>query len=122
MTALVRYRVWCLSWDDEEEYGSDVVGYDICTPYPEAERDVVFVPSTMLADARDAAEAYADYAHDNRDGYECTWPLVFRVRCLDGTTCDFEVDRDFATEFNAVEIKPRAPKAADASKTTEQVP
>jgi len=22
-----RYRVWCLSWDDEEEIGSDVVAY-----------------------------------------------------------------------------------------------
>jgi len=122
VTAPVRYRVWCLSWEDEEEHGSDVVGYDILGPYPKPERGVVFVPDTLLHDAGDAAEAYADYAHDNRDGYESSWPLVFRVRCPDGTTCDFEVARDFVTEFSAAEIESSAPKTPDESKPTEQVP
>ena len=117
----IRYRVWCVSWDDEEEYGSDVVGYDIFAPYPKAERGVVFVPGTLLRDAGDAAEAYADYAHDNRDGYESSWPLVFRVRCPDGTTCDFEVDRDFVTEFSAALITPSA-ATPDEPKSTEPSP
>jgi hypothetical protein len=95
--------VWCVSWDDEEEYGSDVVAFS--GPYPKPERGVVFLPAGLLQDASDAAEAYADYAHDNRDGYESTWPLTFRVRCPDGTTCDFEVTRDFVAEFSAAAIK-----------------
>lgn len=102
MSARVRYRVWCVSWEDEEEYGSDVVGYDFLThDFEKQERGVVYIPGYSLADAGDAAEAYADYAHDHRDGYECTWPLVFRVRCPDGSVEDFEVGRDFVTEFSA---------------------
>jgi hypothetical protein len=128
VTAPVRYRVWCLSWEDEEEYGSDVVSYDILQPYPNADRNVVFVPDTLLHNAGDAAEAYADYAHDNRDGYDDKWPLVFRVRCPDGTTCDFEVDREFVAEFSAEPIDPlTAEEPTDAaaeseSKPTEQAP
>jgi len=106
MTAPGRYRVWCLSWDDEEEHGSDVVGYDILTPHPKPARGIIFVPSALLRDAGDAAEVYADYAHDNRDGYDSSWPLVFRVRCSDGTTSDFEVTRDFVTDFSAAAIEP----------------
>ena len=101
-----RYRVWCLTWEDDEEYGSDVVGYDVVNhDYEKQDRRVVYVPRELLGGAGDAAEAYADYAHDNRDGYECTWPLMFRVRCPDGTTCDFEVTRDFVTEFRASPTK-----------------
>ncbi len=114
MTAPICYRVWCVSWDDEEEYGSDVVGYDILSPYPKAERGVVFVPSILLHDAGDAAEAYADYAHDNRDGYESTWPLVFRVRCPDGSVQDFEVDREYVAEFSSSPVK----RARVAKETT----
>jgi hypothetical protein len=116
VTALVRYRVWCLSWDDEEEDGSDVVSYDILGAYPRSERGVIRVPSTVLYDAEDAAEAYAEYAHDNRDGYESSWPLVFRVRCLDGATCDFEVDRDYAPQFSAAPVKAPPVETQEASK------
>src|SRR5574341_487979 len=91
MTAVARYRVWCLSWDEEEEHGANVVE----------------VPTTVLRDAADAAEAYADYVHSERDGWEATWPLVFRVRCPDGSTADFEVDREYVPEFSAAPIKPR---------------
>jgi len=102
VTETRRYRVWCLSWDDEEEYGSDVVGYDILDhDLSRQDKGVVYVPSFSLASASDAAEAYADYAHDQRDGYESTWPLVFRVRCPDGSVQDFEVHRDFVAEFSA---------------------
>lgn len=103
---LRRYRVWCLSWDEEEEHGCDVVSYAILGDYPSDQRGVVHVADTILHDASDAAEAYADYVHDQRDGYECAWPLVFRVRCPDGSTCDFEVDRDFVTQFSAAPLKP----------------
>ncbi len=105
----VRYHVWCLSWDDTEECGSDVVSYDFVThDHSKQSRGVVYVPSFSLGDASDAAEAYADYAHNNRDGYESSWPLVFRVRCPDGTTCDFEVNREYSPEFSASPVKPSA--------------
>ena len=109
---LLRYRVWCLSWDETEEHGADVVEYDILNhDYSTRERrGVVYVPSTVLSDASSAAEAYADYVHSARDGNESTWPLAFRVRCPDGLTADFEVDREFVPEFSALPYKP--PKAA----------
>ena len=102
MGAEPRYRVWCLSWEDDEEYGSDVVRYDILHGRPEDKRGVIFV--SVLLDAGDAAEAYAEHVHNNRDGYDASWPLMFRVRCPDGTTCDFEVARDFVAEFTAAPV------------------
>jgi hypothetical protein len=106
VSAPARYRVWCVSWEDEEEHGSVVVGYDILNhDYASQERGVIYVP---LGTAADAAEAYADYAHDRRDGHESTWPLVFRVRSPDGSIQDFEVRRDFVAEFSATLVRPAA--------------
>ena len=113
MTESLRYRVWCLSWEDDEEYGSDVVAYDILNhDYKSRQRGVVYVPSTMFGGAEDAAEAYADYVHSNRDGYESSWPLTFRVRCPDGSVLDFEIDREFVPEFSASPVKPAAKERA----------
>lgn len=96
------YRVWCLSWDDSEEAGSDVVAYDIMNhDFESARRGAIYVPNTVLHSASDAAEAYADYAHDHRDGYECTWPLQFRVRGPEGSVQDFDVDRESVPVFTA---------------------
>jgi hypothetical protein len=109
VTAPPRYRVWCVSWEDDEEHGSDVVGYDTLNhDRSTQDRGVVYIPIYSLGAAADAAEAYADYAHDNRDGYESTWPLVFRVRCPDGSVQDFEVHRDFVAEFSAAPAKAAA--------------
>lgn len=100
MTA--RYRVWCLSWEDGEEDGRDVVAYDVLTHDYERERnDAIYVADTVLHGPADAAKAYADYAHRRRDGYECTWPLLFRVQEPDGSFQDFEVDREYVPEFTA---------------------
>lgn len=102
-----RWRVWCLSWDEEEEHdGADVIAYDILQHdyNKRVPRGIVYAPSTTLYDARGAAEAYADYVHSQREGYECTWPLKFRVRDQGGTTTDFEVDREFVPEFTAREV------------------
>jgi hypothetical protein len=107
--------VWCLSWDEEEEHGCDVVTYDILGEYPKGQRGVVHVPDTSLHDAADAAEAYADYVHDNRDGYESSWPLTFRVRSADGSTADFEVHRDYVTEFSAYPAKPAKPAVKEGA-------
>jgi hypothetical protein len=97
--------VWCLSWDDTEEDGCDVVTYNVLGAYPRAQRGVVHVEHTMLHDASDAAEAYADYAHNNRDGYESSWPLTFRVRDASGAIADFEVRREYLPEFSAAPVK-----------------
>lgn len=101
------YRVWCLSWEDTEEDGKDVVAADLLASIGKPPKRHGPIEVYHQIDAEDAAEAYADYAHDHRDGNECTWPLVFRVRCPDGTLQDFEVDRDFAPTFHAAPVKPQ---------------
>ncbi len=103
----LRYRVWCLSWGEEEEHGADVVGYDIFSHdyNKRAQRGVVEVPNTVLHDAAAAAEAYANYVHSHREGYDSSWPLAFRVRGADGSTADFEVEREVVPEFSATPIK-----------------
>ena len=103
MTDSSRYRVWCLSWEDDEEHGGDVVGVSA--------DDVQSIPrgaiqvSRFLLDAESAAEEYAEWVYFNRDGWEDTWPLKFRVRSPDGTTADFEVSLDYSPEFSARGIK-----------------
>lgn len=121
MKDLRRFRVWCLSWEEEEEHGCDVVSYDILGDYPKSQRGVVHVPDSILYDDGDAAEAYADYVHDQRDGYESSWPLTFRVRSADGSTADFEVDREHVVEFHASPVKPAKPAApAEAAEPVEK--
>jgi hypothetical protein len=90
-----KYRVWCLSWEDGEEHGRDVVFGPPLTPAPPG------CIATAWPGAESAVEAYAEYVHDNRDGHECTWPLTFRVRKPDGTTEDFEVEREYEPTFSA---------------------
>jgi hypothetical protein len=65
---LPRFRAWCLSWEEDEEHGADVVAYDIMTHDYGARvpRGVVQVPDTVLHDASDAAEAYADHVHSHK--------------------------------------------------------
>lgn len=105
MSGVKRYRVWCLSYDDEEEHGRDVVSSSV----PDCDRAGAIV-ATWANSAEDAAEAYAEYAHDHRDGWEDTWPLKFRVRCPDGTTEDFEVERDYSPTFSASAIERKRPQ------------
>jgi hypothetical protein len=73
--------------------------------YKHNDRSSVYVPNVLLHGASGAAEAYASYVHDNRDGYETSWPLEFRVRCPDGTIQDFAVDREVVPEFTAVPVR-----------------
>jgi hypothetical protein len=101
-----KYRVWCLDWDDTEEDGSDVVGYNPISTEPTGAKGVIPVPFYNLENGREAAEAYASYAHSHRDGWESSWPLRFRVRLEDGSTQDFEVEREMVPEFIAREVRP----------------
>lgn len=100
----MKFRVWCLSWDDTESEGRDVVSYDPITGKPIPRKGEI--GASFLSSPGDAAEAYADWAHDNRDGHEDRWPLKFRVRSEDGTVQDFDVEREFVTEFSARAVKP----------------
>ena len=100
-----RYHVWCLSWDDEEDYGSDIVSYDpIVSGWKSDTRSTIWVAFDAL-DAKKAAEHYAGFCHSQRDGWEASWPLTFRVRLPDGTTEDYEVDRETVPEFTATKVK-----------------
>ncbi len=115
MTAPLRFRVWCLSWEEEEDHGCDVVAYDILGEYPRGQRGTIFTPNSVLHDAEDAAEAYADYVYSQRDGYESSWPLTFRVRSADGSTADFEVDTEHVVEFHASPAKPAKPAVKEGA-------
>jgi hypothetical protein len=101
-----RYRVWCLSWEDDEENGSDVIVYDILThDLDRREKRVIYVSNVSVFDLSDVVEAYADYANSHREGYESSWPLRFRARCPGGSTYDFEVDRQIVPQFKAHPIQ-----------------
>lgn len=91
------YRVWCLSWDDDEE---------VATSYLDAPKSDDILDRYNLngdrkwaTDAREAVRMYAEYCHSQRDGCEGSWPLMFRVRLPDGTTRDYEVERHTVPEF-----------------------
>lgn len=101
-----RYRAWCLSWEDTEEEGTDIVIYDVYShhDYQADTRRVIYASNIACHDASDVAELYANFIHGNRDGYESSWPLTIRVRCPTGPLIDFEVDREIVPEFTASEI------------------
>jgi len=102
----MKYRVWCLSWDDEEEAGRDVVAYDIMKhSFRDEKRGVLYASNTRVRTLADAAEVYADYVHHQRDGWDSEWPLMFRVRAEDGSIADFEVTREHVPTFSAHPIK-----------------
>lgn len=51
------------------------------------------------------AEDAADNFHHLHDGWECDWPLTFRVFDTDGQKIgDFEIDRDMSPVFSATSI------------------
>jgi hypothetical protein len=102
------YRVWCISWDETDKEGMDVAGYDPVTDDYKPSSTAIVVPFYNLKNAEDAVLEYARYAHNHRDGYECTWPLTFRVRNPDGSTEDFEVERDYEPTFSACRVSPPA--------------
>lgn len=98
----MKFRVWCLSWDDTEDNGNDVISYDPVDPeLPQHDVGDILVPFYNLASAAEAVEPYAEWCYYNRDGHEDDWPLKFRVRSEDGTVQDFEVDREMVAEFSA---------------------
>lgn len=96
----MKYRVWCLSWEDTDEDGRDVVWYSLLDG-PPATTEPRTVYSWRVTDAESAAEAYADFVHSHCDGWECTWPLTFRVRLPDGSTEDYEVECEYEPTFTA---------------------
>lgn len=56
-----------------------------------------------------AAEQYAEYYHDNRDGWESTWPLTFHVAKVDGTLLgSVEVEREIRAHFVSSKVNPVA--------------
>jgi hypothetical protein len=102
----VKYRVWCISWDDDEEAGRDIVAFDILThSFRDEKRHVIYAPNTQVRTMADAAEMYADFAYRQRDGWDAGWPLTFRVRVEDGTFADFEVTMEQVPAFTAHPIK-----------------
>ncbi len=100
-----KMRVW---WEDEfKECSSDEQRDREAWKVPD--RVSLFYPDvkTPCDDVEDAAEQYADYFHDNRDGNENTWPLNFVVH--NGKEFFLvTVDREFNPTFAAWEPVPYA--------------
>ena len=109
------YRVWCISWEDHEDNACMVRGYDPITEgWKDDNSKCIHIAFTPM-DAGEAAERYAEWCHSHRDGWEASWPLVFRVLSPDGTLTDFSVDRESRPIFAAHEVgRPRreAPEAS----------
>jgi len=101
VAASATYRVWCLTWAEDESHGMNVSGYDAAVESKRTDRETIWVPAWNLESAKEAAEEYAAYVHSQRDGWESNWPLEFRVRLPDGTTEDYEVERDMEPIFRA---------------------
>lgn len=56
-----------------------------------------------------AAEEYAEYYHSNRDGWECSWPIVFYIADEDGKFLGrVSVERESRPHFSGrlIEDKP----------------
>lgn len=90
------YKVW-LADDEGEECG--ITYLDRPASDDVSDRFNIGNSKKWALDARDAVKLYADYFHSQRDGWECTWPLTFRVRCPDGQVLDYEVERHTVPEF-----------------------
>jgi hypothetical protein len=94
------YRVWCLTWEDDEERNSR--DYPDQPPSGLSYVDQVTNSDTWATDAVDAVELYAEWCHNQRDGWDTTWPLKFRVRSPDGSLTDFVVEREYEPTFTAI--------------------
>lgn len=59
-----------------------------------------------MNDLEFCAEEYAEHYHDNRDGWECSWPIVFVVAKNDGTILGkVSVDREARPVFSGREVR-----------------
>jgi hypothetical protein len=52
-----------------------------------------------------AATQYAEYYHDNRSGYECSWPIDFHVADGDAFLGVVSVDREARPHFYGKVLK-----------------
>ena len=91
------YKVWAVQYN-EEDAGS-VTYLDRPASDDVIDRFNLGSVKKWAQDARDAVKLYADYFHSQCDGWECTWPITFRVRCPDGQVLDYEVEREMVPEF-----------------------
>lgn len=102
------YRVWCLSWDEDHVDGRDYADKpDSANNFANWASMPADNYENWALDAADAASMHADYCHANRDGWESTWPLTFRVKGPDDVITDFEVDRNMEPTFYARQLQPQ---------------
>lgn len=105
----MKYRVWWKEEFDqrnaeERETSAWIVPVRRGVLYPEM--------ISECDDVDEAAEEYAEYFHNNRDGWENTWPLEFVVH--DGTNYFVvEVEREYDPTFSAYKAKPLKVQDAD---------
>jgi len=71
-----------------------------------------FVSACSLKDGLDyIAEVYAEYYHDNRDGWDVTWPITFSISREGVYLGDVSVERESRPHFSASIVKKPEAKA-----------
>ena len=77
-------------------------------------------PSYREYIARDAAEHHNEY----HDGWEASWPLVFRLETMEGAVLgDFSVDKEMVPHYSARAIKStqlHSPAPEDAARAASE--
>lgn len=97
-----KLRVWL--YDEFKAYDADE-REDCAWKVPDRRGILYPETSAPVTDAREAAELYAEYFHNQCDGWESTWPLEFVVH--DGEHYfRIEVEREMAPDFHASKPKP----------------
>ena len=51
------------------------------------------------------AQCIAEHFHNEHDGLECTWPLVFQIFINDESFGSFKVEREWSPDFTATQLE-----------------
>jgi hypothetical protein len=98
-----KLRVWYYEEFKDCEGDVDCLA-DRAWPVPDQKPILFAGEPSPITDVKHAAELYAAHFHNQRDGWECTWPIEFVVH--DGEQYFLiEIDREMVAEFWA--SKPR---------------
>lgn len=90
----VELKIWRPLYDEKMETAEvfKAVNFD-CFEDPKANLECV-------------GETYAEYFHDHRDGWECSWPMEFYIATMDDKFLGVvEVDRRSTPVFTARVLK-----------------
>jgi len=116
VTTTAKMRVWIL---DEFKDCDEDEREDLSWSVPDR-RGILYPENAWRCDdPREAAKVFAEYFHNQRDGWECTWPIEVVVHDGDRYWI-VEVARETVPEFLAAKPKPFAVEPVVSKETTDQ--